>query len=218
MTMPLDNQQNRTAPDDRLFDRLVDGELPDRERRVLLQRLEAQPDGWRRCALAFLEAQAWRASFGMLAGSGGAIAERSTIPAPTAQAVPTRGALVGRLLGMTCALAACAALAFALGWTLRPKPAGGGADVSVATTNPPAATATPPQAIKLDAASATAHEVAASNRKEPVPLDELLKKWEQRGYRAERQDRVVPVELKNGRKVNLPVQEYRFQYMGGRTY
>lgn len=49
------------TPDDiRLLDRLVDGELGETERRELLLRLEHSPDGWRRCALAFLEAQAWR--------------------------------------------------------------------------------------------------------------------------------------------------------------
>ena len=42
------------------FDRLVDGELTDAQRRELLGRLDAEPDGWRRCALAFLEAQEWQ--------------------------------------------------------------------------------------------------------------------------------------------------------------
>jgi hypothetical protein len=40
------------------FDRLVDGELSQAEYRSLLASLDDQPDGWRRCALAFLEAQA----------------------------------------------------------------------------------------------------------------------------------------------------------------
>jgi hypothetical protein len=42
-----------------LLDRLVDGELGEADRRTLLLRLEAEPGGWRRCALAFLEAQGW---------------------------------------------------------------------------------------------------------------------------------------------------------------
>jgi hypothetical protein len=46
--------------DDATIDRLVDGELHGEERRELLAALDAQPDGWRRCALAFLEAQTWR--------------------------------------------------------------------------------------------------------------------------------------------------------------
>src|SRR5262245_56567307 len=46
--------------DDMLFDRLVDGELSADERRELLISLEGRPGGWRKCALAFLEAQTWQ--------------------------------------------------------------------------------------------------------------------------------------------------------------
>ncbi len=42
------------------LDRLADGELPLDEQRQLLTMLENQPDGWRRCALAFVESQALR--------------------------------------------------------------------------------------------------------------------------------------------------------------
>ncbi|MEQ8787345.1 MAG: hypothetical protein RIC55_13650 [Pirellulaceae bacterium] len=45
---------------DVLLDRLADGELAVDEYRRLLASLDVQPDGWRRCALALLEAQAWR--------------------------------------------------------------------------------------------------------------------------------------------------------------
>ena len=54
------NERYLSAEDQRLLDRLVDGELNDTERRELLLRLERTPDGWRWCAAAFLEAQAWR--------------------------------------------------------------------------------------------------------------------------------------------------------------
>jgi hypothetical protein len=43
----------------RVLDRLVDGELNEAERREVLLLLEEAPEGWRRCALAFLENQAW---------------------------------------------------------------------------------------------------------------------------------------------------------------
>lgn len=49
---------------DELFDRLVDGELSEAERHELLKRLDESPQNWRRCALAFLEAQSWRESVG----------------------------------------------------------------------------------------------------------------------------------------------------------
>ena len=39
----------------RWIDRLVDGELGQQEQRQLLVALEAEPEGWRRCALAFVE-------------------------------------------------------------------------------------------------------------------------------------------------------------------
>src|SRR5437660_1111223 len=58
MNHVIHNQHSRGPDDDRLLDRLVDGELPDAERRKLLLKFEKEPDGWRRCALAFLEAQA----------------------------------------------------------------------------------------------------------------------------------------------------------------
>src|SRR5438876_11522290 len=66
---PIDNEQTGIAEDRRLLDRLVDGELPERERRELLLRIEKEPDGWRRCALAFLEAQIWRQALATAAGT-----------------------------------------------------------------------------------------------------------------------------------------------------
>lgn len=62
--------------DDVLFDRLVDGELSAEEKRRLLASLDDRTDGWRRCALAFLQSQAWGSSM------------RSLIAAPDADAIP----------------------------------------------------------------------------------------------------------------------------------
>ncbi len=52
----------------RVLDRLVDGELGQKERRELLAALDDEPGAWRRCALAFLEAQTWRWQLSQLAG------------------------------------------------------------------------------------------------------------------------------------------------------
>lgn len=57
MTMP---DREQTWDDEIAIDLLIDGELDDVRRRELLLRLENVPGGWRRCALAFLESQAWR--------------------------------------------------------------------------------------------------------------------------------------------------------------
>ena len=48
------------------IDRLVDGELPPTEYRRLLVELDQRPGGWKRCALGFLEAEAWRGEFGLM--------------------------------------------------------------------------------------------------------------------------------------------------------
>ena len=45
------------------LDRLVEGELNQTQRRELISRIENGPDGWRQCALSFLQAQSWRKSF-----------------------------------------------------------------------------------------------------------------------------------------------------------
>jgi len=51
---------NIDANDPLVLDRLVDGELTDAEERAVIAQLSQTPDGWRRCALAFLEARCWQ--------------------------------------------------------------------------------------------------------------------------------------------------------------
>lgn len=95
------------------FDRLIDGELPDDERRQLLQRLERQPDGWRRLALGFLEAQCWRET-------AGSFSPRENDNAGNAPARPL--SLLKRKrssIGTPLAMAASFLLAFTLGLALR---------------------------------------------------------------------------------------------------
>jgi hypothetical protein len=80
--------ETRTRPhesgpeDQQLLDRLIDGELSPEARRDLLLRLEHETGGWRRCALAFLEAQSWGQDFGaMLNQPVGAASEGSVLAA-----------------------------------------------------------------------------------------------------------------------------------------
>ncbi len=42
------------------LDRLVDGELSELEQQRIVSTLDHVPDGWKRCALGFLESQIWR--------------------------------------------------------------------------------------------------------------------------------------------------------------
>jgi hypothetical protein len=91
------------------LDRLVDGELTDEGRRELLAVLEARPDGWRRCALAFLEAQAWRSEMGawVAGGRGGQRAAATVAPSPErVRAVPSGWSVYGILAAAAAVLAA----------------------------------------------------------------------------------------------------------------
>jgi hypothetical protein len=71
---------------ERRLERLVDGELAADDYRALLKSLDVEPDGWRRCALAFLESQALARELGAL-GRAQELPPASTLPLkPAAQA------------------------------------------------------------------------------------------------------------------------------------
>ncbi len=210
MSLPQENHQPPDAGDDRLIDRLVDGELPDGERRELLLRLGTEPDGWRRCALAFLEAQTWREALRPLADSGPPPAARPQGIAGRRGRTSRAWRPVTRLVGLDAGLA----VAFALGWAFRGKSAGEAPETPVAQAEAPAPT--PPRPAPLGPEPRDSGPPGPV--KPPVPLDPVVKQWEQRGYQAETQKRVISMELKDGRKVNVPVQEVRLRYVGDRTY
>ncbi|MGE3819096.1 MAG: hypothetical protein AB7I30_06635 [Isosphaeraceae bacterium] len=114
------NSNQNAVPTDlgRLIDRLVDGALSDEDRKALLFRLEAEPDGsgWRRCALTFLEDQDWR---GALSWRTNPDLQMRTIDQGIA-ARPGSSADLGRRSSRWLATAASLALAFSLGWASRP--------------------------------------------------------------------------------------------------
>jgi hypothetical protein len=63
--------------------RLVDGELSDDDRRTVLRTCSETPDGWRRCALAFLEAQLFEEALrqdSYLVGASSSIDYPSVLP------------------------------------------------------------------------------------------------------------------------------------------
>lgn len=111
---------NGLSFEDRDLDRLVDGELDENRRRQLLLKLETQPDGWRRCALKFLESQAWGAAIAAEAASQGCktagervVPSQPTVEGATAPPRPRRRG-PRDLRPWLNALAAAAALLVAL--------------------------------------------------------------------------------------------------------
>lgn len=104
--------------DEQVLDRLVDGELTPAEYQRALLSLDEEPDGWRRCALAFLEAQSFSREL--------AVPRRETLPARPHAEPKTRQPLAGggqrSRFGLLFAMVASFLLAFAatapfrMGW------------------------------------------------------------------------------------------------------
>jgi hypothetical protein len=98
---------------DPFIDRIVDGELTPAELSVAIDRLDHEPDGWKRCGLAFLEAQCWRESFRAMGQSTPLTIERRSLSLPPA--IPSRrGSRRSWLHGSLAAGIAVAS--FAMGW------------------------------------------------------------------------------------------------------
>ena len=117
MTQAHDN--NAIPLDAAPFDRLVDGELTAEERRHLLASLDTRKNGWRQCALAFLEAQSWGQQFQQIV----APADRRTTASPMPAVALPPPAPSGARRGRWFAIAAGLLLAFSLGWITKTGPA-----------------------------------------------------------------------------------------------
>jgi len=214
MNLPKKNNQVRGPLDLGLMDRLVDGELPEAERRELLLQLETEPDGWRRCALAFLEAQNWRQALAPLAVPIRSVPQQVVLPSKPCRKRPS-----WRPLATLTALAAGLFAAFSLGWALHGGPGENVSRESLTQRETPAASSGPSEVSQPGPVSFAAQDSRPLSPEEPAtPLDSVVQQWEQRGYHAERQQRLVSMKLQDGRKVEVPVQEVRLKYIGDRTY
>jgi hypothetical protein len=126
------NERMTSEHDDARFDRLVDGDLNAEEYRALLASLDDEPGGWRRCALAFLEAQALRQEFNAWrAGTAS-----PPVPSTANQRPASSFTFAGWKLYL--AMAASFLIVFGLGvfsprWIGRDNPTGQSALESVAT-------------------------------------------------------------------------------------
>jgi hypothetical protein len=224
--------------DGRVFDLLVDGELDSMRRHELLSRLDATPDGWRRCALAFLEAQAWRSEI------------RSAFDAPADLKSQDQGRASKRKswvtrVGRFSLLALGLCLAFGAGWLIRPADDGrrGGGLV-----DPPAALAksevasdettdkiTPesdeigPQLpasmrmagiltlqiddhgqtrqVRVPVLDASGIDIRSLLEQAPAVRSPAIQALERRGNKVETHRQLLTVDLNDGRKLILPVDQ-----------
>jgi hypothetical protein len=220
------------AEDPRWLDRLVDGELDANEQRQLLLQLENQPDGWRRCALAFLEAQAWRRSLGALT------ARPAKEPAPQPAAVirwwSTRW-------GTVLAAAASFLIAFGLGQAWRTQATRPAVDnVAANAAAEPSRSATPrdlsgpewstmvvnvdnnadgvPEQVELPVVRGPGIDEAWVRSLPPALSSQLLRAMERAGHQVQQQRRYYPIELEGGQRIVVPVDELDVRYVGDRQF
>ena len=210
------------------LDRLVAGNLTGVERRALLVKLESSPDGWRRCALAFLEDQAWRTALGQ---------------PPVLEAMPIRAKSIRRhrwpLVVGRYALAAGLIGLFALArFRQGVREAERSAPIEV-TKHKPEKTKTPalpdlepgqpvgwvglaqpddgespPRPVPILAATAANQQWLQA---QPATIPDYVRAiWERRGYQVEENHRLVELGLQDGRPVGIPIDEVSFNYVGQR--
>ncbi|CAN5797316.1 hypothetical protein BH23PLA1_BH23PLA1_36270 [soil metagenome] len=238
-----------TTQERRQIDRLVDGELSGPERRGLLQRIAAEPDaeGWRRCALAFLEAQCWREALGPIARSEPKTAEPAEL-----RDLPGRRKAAVRSTSLLAAAAVL--LAFAGGWLAGGLSAERPEGKQLAEGPYPAANIETgqerpaPAIVQASRQNDTRPEVRAVGyvqlpaengqdadfrlpvlagpglddawlRRQPPALPASVReRWEDQGYRVEQRRKVVSVEMEDGRYLSIPVDEVDLHYVGPTTF
>jgi len=225
--------------DDILFDRLADGELSPAARRELLSSLDGRADGWRRCALALLEAQTWRGELPQL------VAEASSpMAASRVEEVP----LEPEWSMNWYAIAASLFFAFTMGLAFRdlphshqtrtPNPS------NIATIRPQQHTLAPqlarvrpatagqgdsvtmwvrdeagnPRQLRVPLVDATAMDRRLGLQFQPGLPADVRSQLEQRGYQVESKRRYAPLVLDNGQSIVVPVEDTKIVPVSNRVY
>jgi hypothetical protein len=170
---------NEDYDTDEMLDRLIDGELSPDDRRRVLVALETSVDGWRRCALGFVEAQTWRGEMRQLVGDGGNVVQVDS--PPVGQSLrDCQNQLPERLVnqhdnnrhGLSwLAMAAGLMFAFALGWRVHAPQGAPGFDQPLAMA-PPLETPANRPAAGDDAVTLVLNDSQGAQHRVEVPLVE----------------------------------------------
>lgn len=219
---------------DRDLDRLADGELAASEQRELLAAIEATPGSWRRCALAFVEAQAMSRE---LAGYASEFASRPALIArPAAKSSKAS-------LGNWLAIAATVLVAFTAGLlanrSVEPTATGttivGDSASMVVERGPTRGQLADAPVQRIDRPdpdgvtfwtrddqgerrSLRAKLVDAEEMNQRLGVEfrsavppQIRRQLEQRGYRLESRQRYAPLNIDNDRVLVVPVEDMQVQ-------
>jgi hypothetical protein len=193
-----------TATDPEALDKLVDGELDEASRTALLRALDRTPDGWKRCALAFLEAQTWSATL--------RIPTSDSAPATVRSSSVGHGQLRRPFVRQLFAVAAMVLVAFSAGFVSR----GTESSHPLASGNP-AATVETEQAVPRGTEPEPLPRLTqAPPHTIPAVPERLRLQMERQGYQVTGDRKLVPVALSDGRRVAIPVDTVSYRYVGRR--
>lgn len=231
--------------DDVRFDRLADGQLSTAEYRELLSSLDEEPSGWRRCALAFLEAQALETEIKAVRSDDFAAVDSAADSTVAAGKSTGRTGSAG-VFRLALAMAACFLVAFGLGialhaqWFGRSQSPVGDAPNVLAENSPPGAEAnhSAGAALAVDAPTDSPDReplrnvtlVVGDNEADAQRFDlpvvpygdggqeylntqrsavppQLRQMLERNGHRLRRSQRYVQLQMEDGRRVVVPVEE-----------
>ncbi len=229
--------------DERQFDLLVDGELGEEDRRALLGRLDGQPGGWRRCALAFLEAQAWKREFAALLRPARPAEQSAASPRPTPSPRSANRGWWSSPAGTVLAMAGSFLIALMLGvhWN-RSAWNNPGMTTAAASLGPRthaqdqaarrgqhpdvAGVAKPWQLVTLAGVDSRGKPLqlmaiqadrldGAWLQSIPKPVSpDLLQAFQDSGYRVGQQRELFPVRMNDGRRLVVPVDQVNIHYVG----
>ena len=217
---------------DEVIDRIVDGGLSPSQLREAATRIDAAPDGWKRCALAFVEVQCWTDA---LREPG-----RPHVAAPIALAPPHRSRRVRPSLAAAAVLGA-----FAMGWLTgaRPEPRDERPEPptiarsktrnepSVAKIDEPDPTPPAPtirEVARLQFATDPDGESTAEVpilagpgldpewlMNQPMPVSDYERaELERRGYALDQERELIAMPLADGGQVVIPVDQVQLRYVG----
>jgi len=246
--------------DDRRFDLLVDGELSESQRRELLEALDEEPGGWRRCALAFLEAQCWKQELGA-DRSAAVSAARSGQDARAPEHLSSRQARRVRQfrhLGTLLAMAASFLVALYLGtrwqqmWYDRGAASTPGNSIAdnrqsgspaqrpsdsqtllaenkqptgpssgpwrTVTLSLPAGPGGQSRSIELPVVERQGIDEAWLQSLPPALPPDVIRALERIGYQLRQHRALVPLEMKDGRQLVVPVDQVEVHYVGNQAY
>ncbi len=224
---------NPAGPESQV-DRLIDGELNESDRRELLLQFEREPEGWRRCALAFLEAQCWKQELGLTTRSAEDVAESPATTLISATRDRTATSRWRQNLATALSMGACFLIALAIGMGIRGKgPHSPDANLSTVTaplSSSDAQTTTISQPadelITVEGANGgtesllvpRAHRDAigqnvAEQGPDAIP-PAVQREFERMGNQVLQQREIVPVQMKNGRRLMVPIDHAEIHYVG----